>query len=211
MHLLNCEGFRASMDRMLLEPSRSDSNHLSPSGPASGLIKFSRDKNDVRGKLPLCLIATEIGIADTQLLVAPGGLMGRSDGALIGPNGSKEPIEARRFRCKKGKDNTVTVNDIRLDGTDWQRLSIVSRRQNPDKRTDFSEHGRCGFRLAYAKRRHLLRAAQASGCAHLAQVNATITPGCKRGWLGRYLRRVSVQGISRGWWARRVLSDSAEE
>ncbi len=88
-----------------------------------------------------------------------------------------EPIKVNGSRCKKGKDNAVFVNDIRLDGTDWQHLFIVSRWRNPDKWTDFSEYGKCGFRLAYAKRRHLLRAAQASGRAHLAQANARLAPG----------------------------------
>ena len=123
--------------------------------------------------------------------------MGSSDGALIGPNGIKEPIEVKGSRCKKGKDNTVFVNDIRLDGTDWQHLFIVSRRRSPDKWTDYSEYGKCGFRLAYVKRRDLLRAAQASGRAHLAKVNAT---RLQEGLAGA----VSLPGLGPGYLAGMV-------
>ncbi len=176
--------------------------------------KSCRDAHDLIGKLMLCQTAKASGISDSQLVVdhaQAGGLMGKSDGALIGPNGQKQPIEIKGSHCKKEKKSTVFVKDIRLRGTDWQHLFIVSREQDPDLWTDVSEYGRCGLRLAYVKRRHLLRAMRESGRGHLAKVDATITPGSKRSWLGPYVRWVRFQDISREWWDRHVFSDGFDE
>jgi hypothetical protein len=131
--------------------------------------------------------------------------MGKSDGAFIGPNGHKEPIEIKGSRTKKGKRGTVYIKDIRLDGTDWQHLFIVSREQDPNSWTDVSNYQTCGFKLAYVKRKDLIRAAFESGRGLLTKVDATITPGSKRSWLGRYVRWVKVQDISPAWWNMHVL------
>ena len=191
MHLLDDEVYKAYVDHLISSSS-----------------VFGRDGNDARGKQPLCQIAKKIGIPASQLVVDPaqaGGLMGRSDGAIIGPQGRKEPIEIKGFRCKKGKRSTVYINDIRLNDTDWQHLFIVSRQKDPVRWTDVREYRECGFNLAYVKRRDLNRAVWASGRGLLTKVDATITPGSKRGWLGRYVRWVKVQDISRKWWDKHVL------
>lgn len=126
--------------------------------------------------------------------------MGKSDGAFICPNGRKEPIEIKGTHSKKEKKKSFFVKDIRLRGTDWQHLFIVCRERDPDIWTDVSEYGRIGLRLAYVKRQDLLRAMRESHRGHLAKVDATITPGSKRSWLGPYVRWVRIQDISREWW-----------
>ena len=137
--------------------------------------------------------------------------MGKSDGAFVGPDGRKQPIEIKGSHCKKGKKRTCFMRGIRLRGTNWQHLFIVCRERDPDLWTDISEYASCGLRLAYVKRRDLLRAMRESNRGHLAEVDATITPGSTRSWLGPYVRWVRVQDISREWWDRHVLSDRFDQ
>ena len=213
MLLLNNDGYKASINQLISSQFQAQVGFTDPPGvtdalPTASSFQSSRDVNDARGKLPFCLIAKESGISESQLVVDPaqaGGLMGKSDGAFIGPHGHKEPIEIKGSRAKKGKKKTVFIKDIRLNGTDWQHLFIVSREQDPDRWTDVGKYETCGFKLAYVKRKDLIRAAFDSGRGLLTKVDATITPGSKRSWLGRYVRCVKVQDISPDWWNKHVF------
>ena len=167
-----------------------------------------RDRADLEGKILFCIMAAALKIQPTQLVVDPaqaGGLLGTSDGCLVLSGGQLRPFEIKGTKCKKGKKDTVFVNGIRLKGTNWQDLFIVARKEDPDLWTDFSEYGRRGIWLAHVSRQNLLLAADANGKGHLPVVNATITPGSKRSWLGPYINWVRAKDVSREWWDAKVL------
>ena len=169
----------------------------------------SRDGADKCGKISLCLMAKVMGVQEEFLVVDPaqaGGLLGKSDGAVVAADGTMIPIEIKGTRSKKGKIRTFQINSIRLTGTDWQHLFIVGREQDPDLWTDASELVRRGFWLGHVTRGDLLRAAWATGRGGLEEVHATVTPGCRRSWLGGCVNWVSAADLSPEWWNAALLS-----
>ena len=79
----------------------------------------SRDGADKCGKISLCLMAKVMGVQEEFLVVDPaqaGGLLGKSDGAVVAADGTMIPIEIKGTRSKKGKIRTFQINSIRLKG-----------------------------------------------------------------------------------------------
>ena len=110
---------------------------------------------DMAGKVTLALKAMSVGISEDFLFLDParaGGLMGKSDGAIINVRGSKELIEVKGCKCKKGKKFTVTLKDIRLDGTNFKHLFGVARKRDPSDWTDVDEYSQCYLWLAHVTR-----------------------------------------------------------
>ena len=168
----------------------------------------SRDRFDARGKVLCCLMAKAMEVSDDQLVVDPaqaGCLLGTSDAAIVDKSGNLVPIEIKGTKSKKGKRGTFFVNGIRLSGTDWKHLFIVARTEDPDIWTDVSEYGKRGFWLGHVTRRNLIRAAAASGRYELRTLDATVTPGSKRSWLGQHIDWVRAQDLSSDWWDAKVL------
>lgn len=162
-----------------------------------------RDGADKTGKISFCLMVKTMGVGEESLVVDPaqaGGLLGRSDGAIVAADGTMIPIEIKGTRSKKGKKRTFQISGIRLTGTDWQHLFIVGREEDPDLWTDASELARRGFWLGHVTRGDLLRAAWATGRGEQEELHATVTPGSSRSWLGGCVRWVSAADLSPEWW-----------
>ena len=193
--------------KMMIEDALYANEENMQHGPSRYRLNM-RDLKDNQGKIMFSIMAIFINILPSQLVVdsaQAGGMCGASDGCLILANGCKRPIEIKGTKTKKGKKETIFVNGIRLKGTDWQELFIVTRKEDPDLWTDFSEYPRRGVRLAHVSRAALLHAADIAGKGHLPMVNATITPGSKRGWLGPHINWVRAEDLSREWWDANVL------
>ena len=133
-------------------------------------------------------------------------VVGKSDGAIINVRGSKEFIEVKGCRCKKGKNFTVTLKDIRLDGTNFKHLFGVARKRDPSDWTDVDEYGQCDFWLAHVTRENLIKAMQESGRSHMRKVDATITPGSTRSWLGKYVKWIHFEDLTIDWWMKDVMA-----
>ena len=170
-----------------------------------------RDALDMAGKVTLALKAMSVGISEDLLFLDPaqaGGLMGKSDGAIINVRGSKEMIEVKGCKCKKGKKFTVTLKDIRLDGTNFKHLFGVARKRDPSDWIDVDEYGQCDFWLAHVTRENLIKAMQESGRSHMRKVDATITPGSIRSWLGKYVKWIHFDNLTISWWMKNVMASS---
>ena len=175
---------------------------------AEGVCRNWRDALDMACKFTLALKAMSVGISEDFFFIDPaqaGGLMGKSDGAIINSRGGKEQVEIKGCRCKKGKNMTVTLKDIRLHGTKFKHLFGVARKRDPTNWTSVDEYDACGFWLAYVTRENLIKAMQESGRGHLSTVDATISPGYARGWLGKYVAWVRFKDLSLGWWVKNVI------
>ena len=175
----------------------------------TGISRNWRDALDMAGKVTLALKAMSVGISEQFLFLDPaqaGGLMGKSDGAIINVRGSKEFIEVKGCRCKKGKNFTVTLKDIRLDGTNFKHLFGVARKRDPSDWTDVDEYGQCDFWLAHVTRENLIKAMQESGRSHMRKVDATITPGSTRSWLGKYVKWIHFEDLTIDWWMKNVMA-----
>jgi hypothetical protein len=171
-------------------------------------IANMRNLYDTRGKVMLCIAAKAMGVRDQELVVDPaqaGGLLGTSDGAIVREDNSLSPIEIKCTRTKKGKRNTFFVKDIRLVNTDWRHLFIVGFGENLDIWTDASEYRRRRVWIAHVTRRDLFRAATARGLGIRGSLDATITPGSRRGWLGPCVKWIRARDFSRRWWDATVL------
>ena len=121
----------------------------------------------------------------------------------------KELIEVKGCKCKKGKKFTVTLKDIRLDGTNFKHLFGVARKRDPSDWTDVDEYSQCDFWLAHVTRENLIKAMQKSGRSHMRNVDATITPGSTRSWLGKYVKWIQFENLTIDWWMKNVMASSA--
>lgn len=176
---------------------------------ADGVRKNRRDALDMAGKVVLALKALSVGISADMLIIDPaqaGGLMGKSDGAVVDRNGLQQMHEIKGSRCKKGKPTTFTLKDIRVKGTTFLHILGVLRIQDPVDWTDVDEYSKCGFWLAHITRGNLLEAMAESGRGHLDKVDATITPGSKASWLGKYVSWVKFDDLTLQWWNDHVSS-----
>ena len=177
----------------------------------TGISRNWRDALDMAGKVTVALKAMSVGISEDFLFLDPaqaGGLMGKSDGAIINVRGSKELIEVKGCKCKKGKKFTVTLKDIRLDGTNFKHLFGVARKRDPSDWTDVDEYSQCDFWLAHVTRENLIKAMQKSGRSHMRKVDATITPGSTRSWLGKYVKWIQFENLTIDWWMKNVMASS---
>ena len=77
---------------------------------------------------------------------------------------------------------------------------------DPTDWTDVEEYSKCGFWLAHITRENLVKAMAKSGRGHLDKVDATITPGSKASWLGKYVTWVKFDDLTLQWWNENVLA-----
>ena len=176
-----------------------------------GVSRNKRDALDMAGKVTLALMAMSVGIFEDVLFLDPaqaGGLIGKSDGAIINSQGHKELIEVKGCKCRKGKKFTVTLKDIRLNGTNFKHLIAVARKRDPDDWTNVEEYGQCDFWLAHVTRVNLMKAMHESGRSHMHKVDATITPGSNRSWLGKYVNWIHFEDLTTDWWMKNVMKSN---
>ena len=170
-----------------------------------GVSNFGRNALDMAGKVTFSVKMMSLGLTDRELFVdaaQAGGLYGRDDGFIYS---LRQYLEIKGSRLKKGTANSYFFTKVRYQGTRWSHLFLVCRKKEPTGWATAAEYDECNFVLGYIKRKDYKRALKESGRSRRHEQVLSVTPGSKRGWVGKYIQWVPFKHLTVEWWNEHVL------
>ena len=127
-----------------------------------------------------------------------------NDGGLL-VNGGFQGIEIKGSAGKGAAQTTFSFKDIRVEGARWKHLFLLGRMYRPSSWLTVADVEPAVW-LGYVSRADYVQALDADGRPHHEPQDATVTPGCRRGWLSGAVRWTKLCDLSVAWWHKHVES-----